>query len=53
VDEYSMYATDVRWRGKRVYHPTQEPESPEIQQVFVRLLKDALSTLREVVSGLG
>ena len=50
VDEYSMYATDVRWRGKRVYHPTQEPESPEIQQVFARLLKDALSTLIEVVS---
>lgn len=53
VDEHCMYATDVRWKEKRVYHPTQEPESPEIQQVFVRLLKDALSTLREVVSGLG
>ena len=52
VDEQSMYATDLRWRGKRVYHPTQEPESPEIQQVFARLLKDALSTLREVVSEL-
>jgi hypothetical protein len=52
VDELSMYATDIQWRGKRVYHPTQEPESPEIQQVFARLLKDALSTLREVVSGL-
>ena len=51
VDEQSLYATDVRQRGKRVYHPTQEPESPEIQQVFARLLKDALSTLREVVSG--
>jgi hypothetical protein len=50
VDEQSMYATDVRRRGKRVYHPTQEPESPEIQQVFARLLKDALSTLIEVVS---
>jgi len=52
VDEQSMYATDVRRRGKRVYHPTQEPESPEVQQIFARLLKDALSTLREVVSGL-
>jgi len=52
VDEQSMYATDIRRRGKRVYHPTQEPENPEIQQVFARLLKDALSTLREVVSGL-
>ena len=52
VDEQSLYAIDVRRRGKRVYHPTQEPESPEIQQVFARLLKDALSTLREVVSGL-
>ena len=52
VDEQSLYATDVRQRGKRVYHPTQEPESPEIQQVFARLLKDALSTLREVVSEL-
>jgi hypothetical protein len=52
VDEQSMYATDLRWRGKRVYHPTQEPESPEIQQVFARLLKDALSTLREALSGL-
>ena len=53
VDEHSLYATDVRWRGKRVYYPTQEPESSEIQQVFARLLKDALSTLREVVSELG
>jgi hypothetical protein len=52
VDEHSMYAKDLRWRGKRVYHPTQEPESPEIQQVFARLLNDALSTLREVVSEL-
>ncbi len=52
VDEHSMYATDVRRRGKRVYHPTQEPESPEIQQVFARLLKDTLNTLREVVSEL-
>ena len=52
VDEQSMHATDVRRRGKRVYHPTQEPESPEIQQVFARLLKDALITLLEVVSGL-
>jgi hypothetical protein len=52
VDEQSLYATDVRRRGKRVYHPTQEPKSPEIQQVFARLLKDALSTLREIVSEL-
>src|SRR5436305_15285873 len=52
VDEQSLYATDVRQRAKRVYHPTQEPESPEIQQVFARLLKDALSTLREAVSEL-
>ena len=52
VDEQSLYATDVRQREKRVYHPTQEPESPEIQQVFARLLKDALNTLREVVSEL-
>jgi hypothetical protein len=52
VDEQCLYAIDVRWRGKRVYYPTQEPESPEIQQVFARLLKDALSTLREVVSEL-
>ena len=52
VDEQSMYATDVRRRGKRVYHPTQEPESPEIQQVFACVLKDALITLLEVVSGL-
>jgi hypothetical protein len=49
VDEQSLYAKDLRRRGKRVYHPTQEPESPEIQQVFARLLKDAL---RDVVSGL-
>ncbi len=52
VDEYRMYATDVRRREKRVYHPTQEPASPEIQQVFARLLKDALGTLREAVSEL-
>jgi hypothetical protein len=52
VDEQSMYATDIRRRGKRVYHPTQEPENPEIQQVFARVLKDALITLLEVVSGL-
>ena len=52
VDEQSMYATDIRRRGKRVYHPTQEPESPEIQQVFARVLKDALITLLDVVSGL-
>jgi len=41
VDEQSMYAKDSR-RGKRVYHPTQEPESPEIQQVFARLLRDCV-----------
>ena len=52
VDEQSLYAKDLRRRGKRVYHPTKEPESPEIQQVFARLLKDALSTLREIVSEL-
>ena len=52
VDEQSLYATDVQGRGRRVYHPTQEPESSEIQQVFARLLKDALSTLREVVTEL-
>jgi hypothetical protein len=49
VDEQRLYAKDLRRRGKRVYHPTKEPESPEIQQVFARLLKDAL---RDVVSGL-
>jgi hypothetical protein len=52
VDEQSLFATDVQGRGRRVYHPTQEPESSEIQQVFARLLKDALSTLREIVSEL-
>lgn len=48
VDEQSLYAKDSR-RGERVYHPTQEPKSPEIQQVFARLLKDAL---REVLAAL-
>jgi uncharacterized Zn finger protein len=48
VDEQSMYVKDLR-RGTRVYHPTKEPASPEIQQVFARLLK---GVLREVVSAL-
>ncbi len=51
VDEQSMYAKDLRGRG-RAYHPAKEPGSPEIQQVFAHLLKDALSTLREVISAL-
>lgn len=51
VDEQSLYAKDSRG-ARRVYHPAKEPESPEIQQAFAHLLKDALSTLREVVSGL-
>ena len=49
VDEQSMYAKDLRG-ARRAYHPAKEPDSPEIQQVFAHLLKDALSTLREVVS---
>src|SRR5438876_9453869 len=46
VDEQSMYAKDVRG-ARRAYHPAKEPGSPEIQQVFAHLLKDALSTLRD------
>ena len=49
VDEQSIYAIDLR-RGGRAYHPAKEPESPEIQQVFAHLLKDALCTLRDVIS---
>ena len=49
VDEQSMYAKDLRG-ARRAYHPAKEPDSPEIQQAFAHLLKDALSTLREVVS---
>jgi len=49
VDEQSMYAKDLRG-ARRAYHPVKEPDSPEIQQAFAHLLKDALSTLREVVS---
>ena len=49
VDEQSMYAKDLRG-ARRAYYPATEPDSPEIQQVFAHLLKDALSTLREVVS---
>jgi len=49
VDEQSMYAKDARG-ARRAYHPAKEPGSPEIQQVFAHLLKDALSTLRDVVS---
>ena len=49
VDERSIYAKDLR-RGGRAYHPAKEPESPEIQQAFAHLLKDVLSTLRDVVS---
>ena len=48
VDDQSMYAQDLR-RGGGVYHPAKEPESPEIQQVFAHLLKEALRTLRDVV----
>jgi hypothetical protein len=51
VDEQSLYAKDSRG-ARRVYHPATEPERPEIQQAFAHLLKDALRTLREVVSGL-
>ena len=50
VDEQSLYAKDLRRGARRAYHPAKEPDSPEIQQVFAHLLKDALSTLREVVS---
>jgi hypothetical protein len=49
VVEQSIYAIDLR-RGERIYHPAKEPDIPEIQQVFAHLLKDALSTLRDVVS---
>jgi hypothetical protein len=49
VDEQSMYAKDLRGIG-RAYHPAKELDSPEIQQVFAHLRKDALSTLRNVVS---
>ena len=49
VDEQSLYGLDFRG-ARRAYHPVKEPDSPEIQQVFAHLLKDALSTLREVVS---
>jgi hypothetical protein len=49
VDEQSIYAKDLRGLG-RAYHPAKEPDNPEIQQVFAHLLKDALSTLRDVVS---
>jgi hypothetical protein len=51
VDEQSIYAKDLRGLG-RAYHPAKEPDSPEIQQVFAHLLKDALSTLRDVISAL-
>ena len=49
VDEQSLYVLDFRG-ARRAYHPVKEPDSPEIQQAFAHLLKDALSTLREVVS---
>ena len=49
VDEQSMYAKDL-WGAGRAYYPAKEPESPEIQQVFAHLLKDALSSLRDAVS---
>jgi hypothetical protein len=49
VDEQSMYAKDLRG-ARRAYHPAKEPDRSEIQQVFAHLLKDALSTLRDVVS---
>ena len=48
VDDQGMYAQDLR-RGGRVYHPAKEPGNSEIQQVFAHLLKEALSTLRDVV----
>lgn len=51
VNEQSIYVKDFRG-ARRAYHPAKEPDSPEIQQVFVLLLKDILSTLRDVVSGL-
>ena len=51
VDEQSLYVLDYRGT-RRAYYPVKEPENPEIQQGFAQLLKDALSPLFEVVSGL-
>ena len=51
VGEQSIYAKAV-WGARRAYHPTIEPENPEIQHVFAHLLKDALRTLIDVVSKL-
>lgn len=51
VDEQSLYVLDCRGT-RRAYYPVKESQNPEIQQGFAQLLKDALRTLSEVVSGL-
>lgn len=44
VGEQTLYAKDTR-AATRMYYPTREPQSPEIQQVFARLLKGLLREL--------
>ena len=42
VDEQGLYILDFQG-ARKAYHPTKEPHSPEVQQVFAHLLKDALN----------
>lgn len=48
VGERTLYAKDSR-AVARMYYPTREPQSPEIQQVFARLLKELL---RQILANL-
>jgi hypothetical protein len=49
VEDESIYAIDVRGGRRSEFRPVQEPGSPEIQQGFTSVLKDAL---REILAGL-
>jgi hypothetical protein len=51
VDEESLYVLDFRG-ARRAYHPVKEPDTPQTQQVFAELLKDALRTFTEAISAL-
>ena|SRR5436309_30458 len=49
VDEQMLYALDWRNGKGKEYYPTQEPFNAQLQQEFVRVLKDAIGHVREVV----
>lgn len=49
VDEYSIFALDVRGGRMREYFPVREPSNSDIQQGFTRVLKDAVKDIVAVL----